>query len=101
MTAQSEAHEKLVAEIAQLLAGRDCAVHAEERQDARAVLSLIAERLSDVTPEMVEAWGAAYPSRTPDPTWTDENCARCDFVAMIAASPLMPGTDATLDTARR
>ena len=53
---------------------------------ARAILSLITARLSDVTPEMVEAWinvGANDDS--------PEQQAADDWRAMWAASPLTPG----------
>jgi GTP cyclohydrolase III len=49
VTMQAERHERLAENVA--IAG-DCSL-----TEARAILALIASRLADVTPEMVEAWG--------------------------------------------
>jgi hypothetical protein len=40
------------------------------------------------TPEMIEAWDSAAPGPvSDDAAWTNENCARADYVAMLAAAP--------------
>ena len=54
---------------------------------ARAILSLIAARLSDVTPEMVEGYERNYANAIDE----SENVCVSDWRAMLAASPLVEG----------
>ena len=65
------------------------------RDDARAILSLIAARLSDVTPEMVEAVSKAILSISNKGGWSPAGEARAQahaaITAYLAASPLTPG----------
>ena len=65
----------------------------DERDRARAILSALdvagyAVVPKEPTPEMVEAWDSAAPGPVSDnAAWTNENCARADYVAMLAAAP--------------
>ena len=78
-------HAALVEEVAAKIATHDMF---DEREIARAILSLIAARLSDVTPEMVEAW-----NKRPlvSKLWDTKTIATADWRAMLAASPLVEG----------
>ena len=78
MTTHAEMHERLAENVA--IAG-DCSL-----TEARAILALVASRLADVTPEMVEAWKNA--SGYDDDPWTQ---ASGDWRAMLTASPLVKG----------
>ena len=79
MTMQAERHERLAENVA--IAG-DCSL-----TEARAILALIASRLADVTPEMVEAWEQNF-KRSAD---SDDPVYASDWRAMLSASPLVKG----------
>ena len=64
------------------------------RRDARAALSAIAAAGCVIVPRepteaMVEAWAVAVPPKSPV-AWTDADCARADWSAMIAAARPVP-----------
>jgi hypothetical protein len=58
---------------------------------AEAALAAVTARLSDVTPEMVEAW--AFTPIVKGGCPTTAQCAEHDWRAMLAASPLAAGKD--------
>ena len=79
-------HAALVEEVAKAISVRD----RDDRFDdevAAGVLSLIAARLSDVTPEMVEAWADTGLGDCP----TEIEAATADWRAMLSASALGKG----------
>ena len=95
-------HAALVEEVAQLIPNVEGRLGYGDRERAQAtsVLSLIAARLSDVTPEMVEAvakamaadegWGWDNPETLRD-WWINQ--ARVAISAFLAASPLAARMD--------
>ncbi len=88
-------HAALVEEVGRAIAkafGRQSPIWRDDAA-AEAALAILAARLSDVTPEMVEAWRTV---KTVGVFETDNYAligAQADWRAMLAASPLTPGED--------
>ena len=79
-------HAALVEEVALMIRiGRTHDL--DSKVSADAILSLIAARLSDVTPEMVEGYERNYANAIDE----SENVCVSDWRAMLAASPLNGG----------
>ena len=78
-------HAALVEEVAEFIGekvGADC----NSRDIANGIFEFLAARLSEVTPEMVEAWG--FTPIVDGGCPTKAQCAEHDWRAMLAASPL-------------
>ena len=84
-------HAALVEEVAEFIGekvGADC----NSRDIANGIFEFLTTRLSDVTPEMVEAYVLSH--MRVHSLDTDTNIATSDWRAMLAASPLTPGDGA-------
>jgi len=95
MTSQQIAHEKLVEEVAQRVSKTVFPeyVNKEDREIARAILSLISARLADVTEEMVRAHDN-HDGDVQEPfqsTYRDSIVS--DWRAMLSASALVSGRE--------
>jgi hypothetical protein len=71
------ARDALVDEVAAEIAQGGTPIQGHERAAARAILDLIRSRLSDVTPEMVEAWKRV-------PTVNAFKCSDGDIILCVA-----------------
>jgi hypothetical protein len=79
-------HAALVEEVAEFIGekvGADC----NSRDIANGIFEFLAARLSDVTPEMVEAWADTGLGDCP----TEIEAATADWRAMLSASALGKG----------
>lgn len=100
MTPQQSPHTKLVEDVAKLTWFIDEHGHRLPREPAsaaKAILALIASRLSEVTPEMVEAAEDAWAARIKDKarrgfvgTANPQESFKDNWRAMLAASCLTP-----------
>ena len=84
-------HAALVEEVGRAIAkafGRQSPIWRDDAA-AEAALAILAARLSDVTPEMVEAYERNYDNSIGEA----ENVCVSDWRAMLAASPLAAGED--------
>jgi hypothetical protein len=85
-------HAALVEEVGRAIAkafGRQSPIWRDDAA-AEAALAILAARLSDVTPEMVEAW---LKTDGDDDRLSATEAATMDWRAMLAASPLAAGED--------
>ena len=89
MTTQS-ARERLAEDVARLVAGAAgrTVPRPYDLSNAERIISLIAERLADVTEEMIEAW-----NKRPlvSKLWDVKTIATADWRAMLSASVLGKG----------
>ena len=84
-------HAALVEEVGRAIAkafGRQSPIWRDDAA-AEAALAILAARLSDVTPEMVEAYERNYDNSIGEA----ENVCVSDWRTMLAASPLAAGKD--------
>jgi len=64
------------------------------REEARSAIALIYAEIRAVTPEMVDAWGEAFPDEDTANMDDDAACrihAQVNWGDMLSASPLNPG----------
>ena len=86
MTTQS-ARDKLLEDAAAIIREARLENETDDERVAYDVFALVAERLADVTPEMVEAWADTGLGDCP----TEIEAATADWRAMLSASALGKG----------
>jgi len=91
MTTQAERHEKLTEDVRDTIANAQTYRNMGVRETAEAVLSLIAERLADMTEDMVEAICGLRPGAA---NYHDYKVlATKKWLAGLAASPINGGKE--------